>query len=832
MINHQEISVSEQQVQLASLDTPNDLPIIVSNNSKHDANESIFDTVDLPGPKATLVQLPEEIPCNLRDPYVLLEISDKAVTKPLELTKTSDANITDYKIIEEASCSYMPDEQNSSNIENFSDFQSSGSEYFPEESDSDLSAKHESSRDNNDVSFSDKNCGILDNSTTNEVNLVDDRDMFVNNSSNKSKKLFCMFCNKFQTKFARHLETVHKDTEEVKRFKNLPKGSLERRNIIDKIRKKSQFFFNTNYMVNDGELIVTRRPSTLSQKKSTDFKSCQNCRGFYTKNNIRHHAAQCFSYSGKNKRTLMTLGRKLEARIHPEASEIVKKIIFPVLRDDDISRNIRYDRLLILYANKMACKYRLQHQHDLIRSNLRSLGRFLITIKDRNHNVKQFSDIYDTEIFNDVIISINTVAGFDDLSQTYRAPSTAYSLGSLIKKIAYIYITDCIKQKDKDKKNEVADFLKILNEDLAINVNKTVAETQTQHFRRKTTKLPTQHDIQTLHRYLNNKKKVAFADLSRQVSLEAWKNFAESTLILIQLFNRRRAGEIERMLIDDFRTYQTISDADLKNLTTQSQNLAKNYVRFYIRGKLNRTVPVLLSLDMVNSIDLILKHREAVGVSSKNIYVFGTPNPHNTTKYTYFRACKLLREHANECGAEFPLTLRGTTLRKHVATHCINLYLSEDEIRDVANFMGHSDDIHKRYYRQPIITREIVRMSRVLQKAQGMDQDDTSSESDSDELQTATNTDSTRKSNSIEKSKSSKKRSTSPYGSVKAKKRWTEQENSTAFRLFSKYIEDEHYPSLSQIQNLVNENPELKGRSPRVIKTWLSNKIKKNKINN
>lgn len=54
----------------------------------------------------------------------------------------------------------------------------------------------------------------------------DDTNLIVLKSENKgaNKKYFCKYCKKLQTKFARHLETVHKNEIEVKKFSLLPKG--------------------------------------------------------------------------------------------------------------------------------------------------------------------------------------------------------------------------------------------------------------------------------------------------------------------------------------------------------------------------------------------------------------------------------------------------------------------------------------------------------------------------------------------------------------------------------------------------------------------------------
>lgn len=55
----------------------------------------------------------------------------------------------------------------------------------------------------------------------------DNGKMFVRCSNDKEKKkLCCPFCLKRFAKLARHLATVHKKEQDVKKFVNLPKGKL------------------------------------------------------------------------------------------------------------------------------------------------------------------------------------------------------------------------------------------------------------------------------------------------------------------------------------------------------------------------------------------------------------------------------------------------------------------------------------------------------------------------------------------------------------------------------------------------------------------------------
>lgn len=57
----------------------------------------------------------------------------------------------------------------------------------------------------------------------------------------------------------------------------------------------------------------------------------------------------------------MIMGRKVTCRLHPLANNVLKKTVFPVMREDDVTRLIRYDELLILYGNKLCIKYKAQH---------------------------------------------------------------------------------------------------------------------------------------------------------------------------------------------------------------------------------------------------------------------------------------------------------------------------------------------------------------------------------------------------------------------------------------------------------------------------------------
>lgn len=127
-------------------------------------------------------------------------------------------------------------------------------------------------------------------------------------------------------------------------------------------------------------------------------------------------------------------------------------------------------------------------------------------------------------------------------------------------------------------------------------------------------------------------------------------------------------------------------------------------------------MPVLLHSQLQDCIELLLQYRLNTKIKFGNPYLFGIPG-YDKHRYKHLRACDLMRDYSSKCGAAKPFTLRGTILRKHIATKCITLNLSESEVTELANFMGHDMSIHKSHYRQSIPEIDIPRFSRLLNVA-------------------------------------------------------------------------------------------------------------------
>lgn len=210
----------------------------------------------------------------------------------------------------------------------------------------------------------------------------------------------------------------------------------------------------------------------------------------------------------------------------------------------------------------------------------------------------------------------------------YRAPAVTANLSTLLKHIGNILIAEYIKQ-EKNRKKAVKDFLKLLTVDIVTSVNTTVTETQSTKKRHKKIQLPSIEDIKCLYSHLNKIRIKTYTTLKQSFSYDNWCSLAEVTLTSVHVFNIRRAGEIERALNEDFQNVEKLNEnmySDIyKSLSAQHKEIAQKYVRFCIRGKKGRTVPVLLSHELFKSINLILELREQANViKKKSIYLWIT----------------------------------------------------------------------------------------------------------------------------------------------------------------------------------------------------------------
>ncbi|XP_054867655.1 uncharacterized protein LOC129349183 isoform X2 [Amphiprion ocellaris] len=223
--------------------------------------------------------------------------------------------------------------------------------------------------------------------------------------------------------------------------------------------------------------------------------------------------------------------------------------------------------------------------------------------------------------------------------------------------------------------------------------------------------LPFTEDVKIMHGHLEKCREHYQEHLKSNPNKKNWTRLATVTLAEVILFNRRREGEVSKMPLNAFTlrdTSRVHSDVAL-GLSKFEQKLCKHFQRIEIRGKRNRKVPILLTPDMLSSMEALVAHRQTCGVPNDNPYFFARSEAN-----THLRGSDAIRRMAKECGAKHPETLSSTKLRKQVSTLSTVLNLKDNEMDTLANFLGHDIRVHRQYYRLPEGTVELAKVSKVL----------------------------------------------------------------------------------------------------------------------
>ncbi|KAL4709061.1 hypothetical protein ACJJTC_005922 [Scirpophaga incertulas] len=162
-----------------------------------------------------------------------------------------------------------------------------------------------------------------------------------------------------------------------------------------------------------------------------------------------------------------------------------------------------------------------------------------------------------------------------------------------------------------------------------------------------------------------------------------------------------KPGELQRLTVHDYlesdnndnNKYEEFDRA----LTASERILVKKFKPVVIRGKHGRGVPVLFNKEVQDDIKLLLSIRHIFFDTTPNQFLFGNPG-YNNTIYGY----KVLEKHAKLSGANHPKAISPTRLRKHLATLSQVFSMSENDMEQLAIFMGHTNEVHKKSYRKSL----------------------------------------------------------------------------------------------------------------------------------
>lgn len=518
---------------------------------------------------------------------------------------------------------------------------------------------------------------------------------------------FCYYCETMVLNFSRHITRNHSTEHEVQKILSKPSKSLERKQLFTLLRKQGNYLYNC---------VETVKPMRKSYIPDTACLPCTNCLGFYSSKQLSRHRKSCSGISQKGNARSEGQNKLISGL---RVDEQLKTNVFPRMRADKVSLVAKKDMLICAFGSRYMKLHRENHFINVTSRKMRELAKILMEVKKLNPTIHNMFEALKPQHFDLFVAATKIVANFDENTDSFDAPTFAMNISTSIKQCCDIALNFALKRKSHyanvesaEAETDIKTLIHLFNSNWRFEISNLASKNLNLRKWNKITVVPLASDLKKLKEYLIETANESISKLSNNKNdKQSYSVLTETVYCRVLLLNRKRPGELQRMLLDTYfksdktpKCYEEFSNV----ITPTEKILLKSLKRVVIRGKRGRGVPVLFSIDVQEHINLLLRMRKDF-VAENNPYLFALPN---TTKTIY--GYKVLQKYTRACGAQNPNAITSTRLRKHLATLTQLFNMNESEIEQLASFMGHTLGVHKSSYRLPDDIYQTAKISKLL----------------------------------------------------------------------------------------------------------------------
>ncbi|KAK4882326.1 hypothetical protein RN001_005645 [Aquatica leii] len=390
------------------------------------------------------------------------------------------------------------------------------------------------------------------------------------------------------------------------------------------------------------------------------------------------------------------------------------------MRPDDVSLVAKKDELICAFGARYLKIHKEEHFVNVTSRKMRELARLVIAIRNMNPQLTSLIKILKPKNFDILLEATKTVARFDKNHDTFNSPTYAMNIATSLKQCCDIAIMENLKRKyvnvsvsTAEIESDLKTLIHLINANWKFEISSQAGNDLNVNKWNKISIIPLAQDLKTLKEYLIKIGNRAASNINQSSGTHKdFQNLIESVYCRVILSNRRRPGELQRLLL---HTYETFATSDNQNyeefeetVTPTEKNLMRTFKRVVIRRKRGRGVPILFSRDVQEHIGYIIRYRTNF-CKTENPYLFSNVNSSNEIS-----GYKVLQKHAKLCGAKHPEGITCTKLRKHLATLSQVFNMSETDLEQLATFMGHTIGIHRQSYRLPDDVYQTSKIAKIL----------------------------------------------------------------------------------------------------------------------
>ena len=437
----------------------------------------------------------------------------------------------------------------------------------------------------------------------------------------KSKKNCCYYCGKLVSKIGRHLSlhSTEKDIIKVSQINDRKKKDKK----LKELRLLGNYRFNLECLEKgSGNLIVVRAPAFKC--KASHFLPCPFCFGFMHRRELHKHCKHCSFNTSKSRASNPVEEAKLLLikKFNPRTDEL-SKCVLNKLRNDNVKEKILHDNLILTFANSQMQRLRAAkgEKFTYLGQRLRMLGRLLTECEKTKGSPISLNEIIKPWNFDLLVQSVKNMTEGDK-----KPKSIGLKIGHAIRKCCIVAKCIAIKCGNVERKAEAQSFIELLDGEWTDLISSSLLRELYDSKLSKDSALPLTKDLQKLTTYINEKIRKALQDMSSLPNEEHYKNLAKAVVCKIVVFNKRRGGEVSRLTLTDFTNRGKWSSQKNHEILNSFSNLEKKLANkldlIKVSGKRGRHVPILLTLDVTEAMNVLVSQRCSANIKESNVFFF------------------------------------------------------------------------------------------------------------------------------------------------------------------------------------------------------------------
>ena len=506
---------------------------------------------------------------------------------------------------------------------------------------------------------------------------------------------------------------------------------------LKRLKCMGNFLHNiTSLKENNNDIVVVKRPSKL--RKISEYLPCVHCYGFYVIDELWKHTKHCdlktddmnlnasdivnLSEGLLNNSNIVQQSRFLldSACLSDTGSgsmlSTCMKTVITSMHSDELSTLVGKDNILLIFGEALLKKYGICRKND-ISQRLRQLARLLLECRKKNEDsTLSFNDLLCSEKFDTCIEGANSICGLNitnDGRREFKVPSLALRLGHLLGKMVAAKQGFCLRNNNTEGLKEAERFGLLLQGEWTDTIATTAHNTLKRRKDQDIQILPVTEDLRLLRQYHKKEMRQTIDALQESHSYLTWRRLAQLIMTRLIIFNKRRGGEVSKLLLKTYTErpdWKKHTNEDiLESMQGLERELLKRIDLVQIPGKKGRKVPVLITDDIKEGLEVLNTKRELVGIPYSNPFLFASRSTNG-----YLNNWQAMNLIAHEAKLINPDLVTSTRLRKYNATVSQLFDLNKGELEWLSNHMGHDLNIHKDFYRLHDSTIEIAKVSRLL----------------------------------------------------------------------------------------------------------------------